>query len=716
MTAGPQDPSGGGRPGRDSLPDGTRMHGTSRDNSTFNQVSGGQYNIHLPQVLPLPVTCTLPADTAAFTGRSTELSEITAAVAEPGRVVAIHAIDGMPGVGKTALAVRAGYLIADRFPDLQLFMDMKGHTPGQQPTAPADALASMLAADGVDTRYLPSDLDGRAAMWRDRMAGKRALLILDNAASSDQVAPLLPGAAGCLVLVTSRRYLGDLPQAAVSVPLDILPADEAAQMFLSLAPHAASAPAKVAELVALSGHLPLAILLLARLFTKHRSWSMDVLIGETTAKLLTVTAESRTIAAAFDLSYQCLGTAQQRFFRHLGLHPGAGISPHAAAALTGLPLDEAAVQLDRLHSDRLLAEPICHRYRMHDLIREYARDLAATGDSAEDRQQAVRRLLDYYLHTAFASERRINPGRDPIILATAQPGVQAQQFTGDDEAWQWLTTEHANLLAAIKYAVRQGLDAHAWQLPWAMATFLDRRGHWQDLLSTHQTALAAAGRADDQAAQASTHRLLSHAYLLLRQPTSAFAHLEQAVVIWRELGDRVGLATAHHGFSLACEKQGDPTRAITHAQQALDLYRAADHHTGEANALNTLGANYLQLNDYQRAVDNCREALNLFCTLGDRVGQASALESLGDIAYHDGHPGHAIANYQRSVILRRELSDHYLEAVALIRLGDIHHSCRSQAAAAEAWQHALTILDELVHPDAPPVRAKLAKFANNSYP
>ncbi|MGH3834712.1 MAG: NB-ARC domain-containing protein [Pseudonocardiaceae bacterium] len=265
----------------------------------------------------------MPADTAAFTGRGKELHGITATVtaaAEAGRVVAIHAIDGMPGVGKTALAVHAGHLLADRFPDLH------AHTAGQEPVTPEAALASLLASDGVDSRYLPDGLDERATLWRDRMAHQQALLILDNAASNDQVAPLLPGSAGCLVLVTSRRYLGDLPW-AVPVLLDILSPDEAQQMFLRLAPRAAAEPAKVAELVGLCGHLPLAISLLARLFSTRRSWTMSHLITETKTTLLTVAAENRTVAAAFDLSYQYLPTDRQRFFRRLGLHPGSTSTP-----------------------------------------------------------------------------------------------------------------------------------------------------------------------------------------------------------------------------------------------------------------------------------------------------------------------------------------------------------------------------------------------------
>ncbi|MGH3428058.1 MAG: hypothetical protein ACRDQZ_10905, partial [Mycobacteriales bacterium] len=252
------------------------------------------------------------------------------------RVVAIHALDGMPGVGKTALAVH--------------------------------------------------------------MVHKQVLLIMDNAASSGQVTPLLPGSAGCLVLVTSRRYLGDLPS-AVPMLLGVLPPEEAERMFLRLAPRAAAEPASVAELVGLCGYLPLAISLLASLFSKRRSWTMGHLISETKTTLLTVAAENRTVAAAFDLSYQDLPADRQRFFRRLGLHPGVDLDAYAAAALAGIPLEQASEHLDALHSDRLLAEPVYRRYRMHDLIRDYARTLAAT-DPADERDQALDRLLDYYQHTA----------------------------------------------------------------------------------------------------------------------------------------------------------------------------------------------------------------------------------------------------------------------------------------------------------------------------
>ena len=300
------------------------------------RTGGPARSVPSDSVLPprAQVVSTLPADTASFTGRVEQLDQIkdaAIAAAVAGRVVAIHAINGMPGVGKTALAVHVGHLVADQFPDRQLFVDLHAHTPGQLPADPADVLAGLLAADGVDARSLPAGLDGRAAMWRDRMAGQRVLLILDNAASSDQVAPLLPGAAGSLVLVTSRRYLGDLLSVLVPVPLGTLPADDAVKMFVRLCRRAGQEPAKVGEIVALCGYLPLAISLLASVHNRHQTWAMEHLISETRTKLLAVRAENRTVAAAFELSYQYLPERRQLFFRRLGLHPGTAIDVWAAA-------------------------------------------------------------------------------------------------------------------------------------------------------------------------------------------------------------------------------------------------------------------------------------------------------------------------------------------------------------------------------------------------
>jgi DNA-binding SARP family transcriptional activator len=337
------------------------------------------------------VRYSLPPDTVAFTGRDGELDQIAAALADavtgaagPGgiRAGAVRVIGGMPGIGKTALAVHAAHRLRASFPDRQLFVDLRGHASGQEPLAPAAALAGLLAAAGVDPRFLPADLAGRAALWRDRMSHQRALLVLDNAASSAQVAPLLPGGDRCLVLVTSRRHLADLPGAVVPVLLEVLPPARARQMFAALAPRAAADPPwAVAELVALAGFLPLAISLLARLYNRHPSWSLADLTAETKASLLTLTAEQDSVAAAFEVSWLHLAPAQQDFFQRLSRHPGTAVDA-SAAALAGVPLAQARALLDDLHGEGLLTEIGYRRYGMHDLIRRYLADRAAAEPAA----------------------------------------------------------------------------------------------------------------------------------------------------------------------------------------------------------------------------------------------------------------------------------------------------------------------------------------------
>jgi Domain of unknown function (DUF4062) len=382
----------------------------------------------------LAIRHSLPPDAAALTGRSAEVEQIIMAVAPGMPGGGVIAIGGMPGVGKTALAVHVAHRLRDQFPDRQLFIDLHAHTPGREPLSPEAALAGLLCTVGVDPRYLPGDLEGRISLWRDRMARQRAVLVLDNAASSGQVTPLLPGAEGSLVLVTSRRPLGDLPGTVVPVQLECLPPDEARIMFLRLAPRAAIQAQEVDELVQLAGYLPLAIWLLARVYAKHPAWMLADLAAEAKASLLTLAAEKDSVAAAFDVSYRSLSPDRRRFFRYLGLPPGTVMDAHAAAALAGIDLRQAVGHLDGLHDEGLLAEVGYRRYRMHDLLRHYAHDLAARlGD---DSQSALERLLDFYQHKAASAdsrEERVAVGRVPQPgdrpANTASAGLVAHRYS-----------------------------------------------------------------------------------------------------------------------------------------------------------------------------------------------------------------------------------------------------------------------------------------------
>ena len=421
--------------------------------------------------------CTLPSDIPAFTGRADVLALVSSAADQLGTsgdaTVTVHAIDGMPGIGKTALAIHLAHRLATGSPTGSS-SSTYAHTPGQQPVDPSDALARLLVEDGLDPQALPDDLDGRSRAWRSRMAGRRLLLVLDNAAGSAQVAPLLPGGSECLVLVTSRRHLGDLPAHAVAIPLDVLPPDQARQMLLRLAPHTAATPDAVTELVDVCGHLPLAISLVARIAVKHPAWTLTDLVTETRSRVLRATAENRSVSAAFDLSYDYLPPEQQRIFRLLGLHPGPEIDTYAAAALAGLPVSDAADHLDALHGDHLLVERGYRRYGMHDLLRTYARD-RVTAESETERTQALNRLLDHYQHTAALADARIarnvrprpagSPGDEGLrrALPTGSPtgspgrspagsrgptGANGPDLSDHLHALSWLRQERITLLAA----------------------------------------------------------------------------------------------------------------------------------------------------------------------------------------------------------------------------------------------------------------------------
>jgi DNA-binding SARP family transcriptional activator/tetratricopeptide (TPR) repeat protein len=615
----------------------------------------------------------LPAPAVHFAGRAGELAALArlpgqAAPGRPGAVV-ISAIDGMAGVGKTTLAVQAGHLLASRFPDRQLFVDLHGHTPGQPPADPASVLAGLLAADGVDPRYLPGDLDGRAAMWRDRVAGQRVLLILDNAASSAQVTPLLPGAPGSMVLVTSRRFLGDLPAAIMDVALDVLPPADAAAMFTGLAPRAAGEPGRVAEVVALCGHLPLAIALLARLFTRHRSWTMADLIAGTRARLLTVTAENRTIAAAFELSYKDLDPARQGFFRRLGLHPGSEIEPYAAAALAGLPLDQAVTHLDGLLGERLLEEPVPHRYRMHDLIRQYARGLAVSEPEAA-REQSIRRLLGYYHYTTQAASTYLIRYSWAAVSRPSPPATGHPELADRDQALAWLSAERANVLACIDGAAAAG-RRQVIGLTAAIAPHLRSDGPWPLAVTLHTVAARAARGLGDRRGEANALTDLGETWRLTGDYRAAAGVLEQAGQLSRAIGDRRGQANVLLNLGLVWQLTDDRPAAATALEQALAIYRETGDQLGETNTLLNLGDVRRVANDYPAAADALERALEIYRTVGDRPGEANAYFYLAVVRHMTGDLQGTTSLLNEALARSRGVRSRIIEANALYWLGDV---------------------------------------------
>jgi DNA-binding SARP family transcriptional activator len=660
----------------------------------------------LRQEVPPPataaVTRALPRDIAGFTGRGAELGRLLgdlARAATGGGVVGICAIGGMAGIGKTTLAVHAAHRLAERFPDGQLFLPLHAHTPGQRPVDPADALASLLLAAGIGARQIPPGVEARAARWRDYLAGKQMLLVLDDATSHEQVRPLLPGTAGSLVLITSRRRLAALEDAAV-ISLDILAPDEATALLARLAGRSGleAGDAGVGEITRLCGYLPLAIGMLSRQLHHHPAWTTEDLAASLAAardRLGVMRAENLSVAAAFDLSYRDLTSDQQRLFRRLGLHPGTDIDAHATAALNGTTLDAARRGLEDLYDQHLLTEPAPGRYRLHDLLREHAQTLAASEDPAT-REAATGRLLDYYLHTALAAGAHIPPHRIATAsLPPARPPDCAPPVTTQSQASRWLADERANLHAAVGYAADTARTRHAMVIPAAIAGFLQAGGYWDQNRALLQTAVAAARQAGDRPGQGQMLLLLGLPQAMAGDLERAAATFRQALALYRDLGDPAGQGDALNAIAFVCWVAGDYPAAAASHRRALELFRGLGHRRGQANALVGLGDVYHTTGDYPAAAASNRQALELFRAIGHRNGENEALGglALGQLLTGDYHS--AAITFEQALTLHRNAGDRFGQAWVLGYLGQLQRLTGDYRAATASQQQALEVLRDI---------------------
>jgi tetratricopeptide (TPR) repeat protein len=673
----------------------------------------------------LAVPAQLPPDVPTFTGRHHHLAvlhKLLPSHEHPGEAdgrptaVVISAIDGTAGVGKTALAVHWAHQVRDRFPDGQLYVNLRGFDPSGQVMGPAAAVRGFLAALDVPPQRIPPDPDAQAALYRSLLVGRRVLIVADNARDTAQVRPLLPGAPGCLVLVTSRNQLTSLVAAHAAHPLtlDLLTPDEARQLLAGRlgADRTAAEPQAVDEILAACARLPLALALVAahaalRPDTPLRTLAEQLRDTRHRWHMLAGDDPATDIQAVFSWSYHSLTPAAARLFRLLGLHPGPDIAAPAAASLTAGPVDEARSLLDGLARASLLTEHSPGRYTLHDLLRAYATQLANTTDTDQQRHAAIHRVLDHYLHTAYTADRLLDPARDMLALTPPQPAVTPEHPADRAQALAWFTAERPVLVAAVDHAAATGFDTHTWQLAWALWDFLDRRGHWHDWAATGGAAVAAAGRLGDPTAQVRAHRILARAYSQLGRLDDAHTQLTQALDLAARAGDLVGQARVRSNLGALRARQGHYDEAIKHVQRSLDISRATGDGKGQAWALNAIGWYHALLGDSELALTMCQQALALHEEMGDRDGQAATLDSLGYAHHHLGHDTQAITCYQQALVLHRDLGDRYYEAVILTHLGDTHHTTGNDQSARDAWQHALTILDDLDHPDADTIRTKL---------
>jgi DNA-binding SARP family transcriptional activator/tetratricopeptide (TPR) repeat protein len=657
----------------------------------------------------------LPGDVPTFAGRAAQLArldELLAGAAAAPTAVVIAAVSGTAGVGKTTLAVHWAHQVAGRFPDGRLYVNLRGYDAGGQAVTPAAALRGMLEGLGLPPHRVPSDVDAQAALYRSLLSGKRMLVVLDNARDAAQVRPLLPGSAGVLTIVTSRDQLTDLVAAdgAHPVALDLLTTAEAGELLGRRlgAARVAAEPAAVDAIIAACAGLPLALAVAAARAATHPAFTLAALAAELAdaGRSSDVVTQVR---AVLSWSYAALSEPAARLFRLLGVHPGPEISAASAAAVAGLT--SVGPLLGELSRAGLLAETAPGRYTRHDLLTGYAVELASRSGAAE-RDAAVDRLLDHYTATAYAADRLVYPSREAIPDALRPAGPPA---AAPADALEWLSTEHAVLLAVQRTAAASGRHAVVWQLAWALDTFLNRRGHWHDLAAAWAAALAGAAHLDHPAT-AYAHRRLARPDIRLRRLDAADAHLRRTLALAAAADDKVEQAHAEYAYSLLWEVRRRPDLALQHAERALDLYSATDHPSGIAHSLNNVGYCHAQLGDGAAAIPWCERALTLQRALGNRTGEAAALDSLGYAHLRLSRYAAAAARYQEAAAVYRAAGDRYEEATSLTGLGDSHLAAGALADAHAAWTAALTILTDLAHPDAAPVRAKLTAHPQTRWP
>lgn len=656
----------------------------------------------------------LPRVNAYFCGRQPELRALSAQLETDGPAC-VTLISGPAGVGKTALALYWAHQAAVKFPDGQLYVDLRGFDPADQPVSPSQAIRWFLDALNVPRDRIPADLQAQAGLYRSLVADRGILVVLDNAADATQVRPLIPGSEHCMTVITSRSSLPGLvaSDASSTLRLGMLSAAEARELLaLRLgAGRLVAEPTAAARLISICGGLPLALAVTAALAATHPERSLAELVAELTRTETRLDAlatgdPATDLRAVLHASCKALSDASARAFCLLSEHPGPDVTVNAVASLAGLTLSQASAAVAELTQANLVTEPVPGRFGIHDLLRQFAARRLHEVHGADERRAVGQRMLDHYARTATAAALAITPQRNLQFPGQPVPGVRPERIDSQDEAFGWLRAEHAVLMRVIGYASDTGADDYAWRVPLALTDFHDRAGYWHDWAACQRIALAAAERLGDIANQSNAHRYLGRAFFYI-QPDDALRHMIRSVELRHQIGPAGAEAGIHIDIARLHEQRGDVASALQSAQQALSLYQAANHRVGEAHALNAVGFYHALAGEYPHALRFCSQALSLATETGDQRAEAQAWESLGVIHEHTRDAGQAITCYQRSLALHRLLADRYLTTKLLTHLGDVYRAAGTIDAACNAWEEALGILDNLGHPDADQVRARL---------
>ena len=675
-----------------------------------------------PSTRPSEVPAQLPHRVPDFTGRRAHLMRLDAALAAtagPPSETLITAIAGSAGVGKTTLAIAWAHQIKNQFPDGQLYVNLRGFDPAGSPMEAGEAVRGFLDALDVPTQRVPVTVEAQCALYRSLLADRRMLVVLDNARSSDQVRPLLPGSSSCLVIVTSRRDLTGLVagDGAVPLTLDLLTDAESADYLsrrLGLE-RVARDPTAVADLVGLCARLPLALAILAARAATRPDFSMRALAAELHELGGALDAfdggdDGTDIRRVFSWSQTGLSPAAARAFRLLGLHPGPQISVGAASALVEQPLGRTRKVLAELARAHLVEEVAPSRFAFHDLLRSYACELVEETEGQADRDAARGRLLDFYRQTAQRADRLLSPRRCPELWLSTDAVVSPTPLKDAIGALDWFRAEHRALLAVTGQAAAAHLDVATYQLCWALATYLDREYQWRDLQRIQLIALGAARRLMDPRAEAYAERGLARAHTWQGRFAEADTHYDRALELFGLVGDQIGTAQTHYSLGWIRGLQDQFHVALRHAQIALEILRASGPVEARADTLNEVGWFYAQLGDADAALRYCREALTLHQQTGHRDGEAQTLDSLGFIHHTLGRFDEAVRCYREAAVCWSELSDRYYEAAALLGLGEVFRSAHRIAEAREVWERSRALYAEMADPAAAKVQCRLDRL------
>jgi tetratricopeptide (TPR) repeat protein len=645
----------------------------------------------------------LPSAPRLFTGRARELTLLSGALnadAEQGATAAISAIGGAGGIGKTWLALHWAHQNVQRFPDGQLYVNLRGFDPSGSPTPPGVAVQQFLDALGLEPSAIPRELDAQAALYRSLVAGRQMLIVLDNASDTAQVAPLLPGDPTCTVVVTSRHQLAALGTAhgARLLDLDVLTEADARELLTRRlgSDRVVAEPEAVAELLERCAGLPLALGIVAARAAAHPDFPLAVLAEElhnASDRLDALDAGELSVRlrAVFSWSYHALDAETANVFQLLGLAPGPDIGLPAAASLTGQSTLRARALLRDLETAYLVQQHAPDRYRLHDLIQLYAAERARHDQSEDSRNAALRRLVDFYTHTAHTGNRLLAPHASPIEVGVPATGCVPHPLEDGKSALEWFDIEHRCLLAAQQLAAKQDWHTLVWQLAWTLSNFHARRGHLPDHVTTWRTGLAAAERMNDPGTLALAYRSLGRACARAGMHTEALDHLQQALILAEQTGDRYLQAHTHHALTQAWEQRDDHQQALTHAAHMLRLFETLNDSGWQAAALNAIGWYHARLGHHQQARTYCESALTMHRHHHNRVGEAETLDSLGYIAHHTGQHTDAIGYYHQTLALYRDIGHTYEQANTLAHLAEAHAALGQHDDARVAWQQALDL-------------------------